>query len=216
VKLRDRISKTIEILKRNSANFKSPVVTEIAVRTKDPFKVLISCLLSLRTKDAVTWKASERLFKIADTPEKISALSLEEIERAIYPVGFYRTKAKRIKEISKILKEKYNSRVPNDFNELLKLKGVGRKTANIVMVYGFGKEGLPIDTHCHRIPNRLGWIKTKKPEDTEKALRKLIPKKYWFEFNDLFVQFGQNICKPVKPMCNICPIKGYCDYYKRN
>ena len=216
MKLRDRISKTIEILKRNSANFKSPVVTEIAVRTKDPFKVLISCLLSLRTKDAVTWKASERLFKIADTPEKISALSLEEIERAIYPVGFYRTKAKRIKEISKILKEKYNSRVPNDFNELLKLKGVGRKTANIVMVYGFGKEGLPIDTHCHRIPNRLGWIKTKKPEDTEKALRKLIPKKYWFEFNDLFVQFGQNICKPVKPMCNICPIKGYCDYYKRN
>jgi endonuclease-3 len=216
VKLRDRISKTIEILKRNSANFKSPVVTEIAGRTKDPFKVLISCLLSLRTKDAVTWKASERLFKIADTPEKISALSLEEIERAIYPVGFYRTKAKRIKEISKILKEKYNSRVPNDFNELLKLKGVGRKTANIVMVYGFGKEGLPIDTHCHRIPNRLGWIKTKKPEDTEKALRKLIPKKYWFEFNDLFVQFGQNICKPVKPMCNICPIKGYCDYYKRN
>jgi endonuclease-3 len=216
VKLRDRISKTIEILKRNSANFKSPVVTEIAVRTKDPFKVLISCLLSLRTKDAVTWKASERLFKIADTPEKISALSLEEIERAIYPVGFYRTKAKRIKEISKILKEKYNSRVPNDFNELLKLKGVGRKTANIVMVYGFGKEGLPIDTHCHRIPNRLGWIKTKKPEDTEKALRKLIPKKYWFEFNDLFVQFGQNICKPVKPMCNICPIKGYCVYYKRN
>jgi len=216
VKLRDRISKTIEILKRNSANFKSPVVTEIAGRTKDPFKVLISCLLSLRTKDAVTWKASERLFKIADTPEKISALSLEEIERAIYPVGFYRTKAKRIKEISKILKEKYNSRVPNDFNELLKLKGVGRKTANIVMVYGFGKEGLPIDTHCHRIPNRLGWIKTKKPEDTEKALRKLIPKKYWFEFNDLFVQFGQNICKPLKPMCNICPIKGYCDYYKRN
>lgn len=216
MKLRDRISKTIEILKRNSANFKSPVVTEIAVRTKDPFKVLISCLLSLRTKDAVTWKASERLFKIADTPEKISALSLEEIERAIYPVGFYRTKAKRIKEISKILKEKYNSRVPNDFNELLKLKGVGRKTANIVMVYGFGKEGLPIDTHCHRIPNRLGWIKTKKPEDTEKALRKLIPKKYWFEFNDLFVQFGQNICKPVKPMCNICPIKGYCVYYKRN
>lgn len=216
MKLRDRISKTIEILKRNSANFKSPVVTEIAGRTKDPFKVLISCLLSLRTKDAVTWKASERLFKIADTPEKISALSLEEIERAIYPVGFYRTKAKRIKEISKILKEKYNSRVPNDFNELLKLKGVGRKTANIVMVYGFGKEGLPIDTHCHRIPNRLGWIKTKKPEDTEKALRKLIPKKYWFEFNDLFVQFGQNICKPLKPMCNICPIKGYCDYYKRN
>lgn len=116
------------------------------------------------------------MFRIADTPEKLSALSIDEIERAIYPVGFYKTKARRIKEISKILIEKYGSRVPDDFNELLKLKGVGRKTASIVMVYGFGKEGSAIDTHCHRIPNRLGWIKTKNPEKTKKALRELIPK----------------------------------------
>lgn len=213
--IRNRIPKVIEILKKNTQNFKSPIVTEIAVQTRDPFKVLISCILSLRTKDAVTEKASERLFKIAETPEKLSNLSLEEIEKAIYPVGFYKTKAKRIKEISKIIKEKYASIVPDNFEELLKLKGVGRKTANIVMVYGFGKEGLPIDTHCHRIPNRLGWIKTKTPEQTEKALRKLIPKKYWFDFNDLFVQFGQNICKPVKPLCNICPVKKYCEFYKK-
>lgn len=214
--IRNRISIVIEILKKSSRNFKSPVVTEVAVQTRDPFKVLISCLLSLRTKDAVTWKASERLFRIADTPEKLSSLSINEIEKAIYPVGFYKTKARRIKEISKILIEKYGSSVPDDFDELLKLKGVGRKTANIVMVYGFGKEGLPIDTHCHRIPNRLGWIKTKNPEETEKALRDLIPKKHWFEFNDLFVQFGQNICKPVKPLCNICPISKYCNYYKKS
>lgn len=213
--LTDRISRVIEILKKNSRNFKSPVVTEVATQTKEPFKVLISCVLSLRTKDEVTRKASEKLFRIADTPEKLSALSIDEIERAIYPVGFYKTKARRIKEISKILIEKYGSRVPDDFNELLKLKGVGRKTANIVMVYGFGKEGLPIDTHCHRIPNRLGWIKTKNPEETEKALRELIPKKHWFEFNDLFVKFGQNICKPVKPLCNICLINKYCKYYQK-
>lgn len=213
--LTDKISRVIEILKKNSRNFKTPVVTEVAAQKKEPFKVLISCLLSLRTKDAVTWKASETLFRIAETPEKLSALSVDEIERAIYPVGFYKTKARRIKEISKILIEKYGSSVPDDIDELLKLKGVGRKTANIVMVYGFGKEGLPIDTHCHRIPNRLGWIKTKNPEETEKSLRNLIPKKHWFDFNDLFVQFGQNICKPVKPLCNICPIREYCKYYKK-
>ncbi len=214
MKIKNKISKVIKILKEKTKNFKSPIVTEVAEKTRDPFKVLISCLLSLRTKDAVTEKASERLFRIADTPEKLSSLSLEEIEKAIYPVGFYRTKARRIKEISSIIKEKYNSKVPDSFEELLKLKGIGRKTANIVMVYGFGKEGLPVDTHCHRIPNRLGWIKTRTPEQTEKKLRELIHKKYWFEFNDLFVQFGQNICKPVKPLCKICPIRKYCDYYK--
>lgn len=214
--LRRKIVRVIEILKEKTGDFKNPIVTEIASKTRDPFKVLISCLLSLRTKDAVTEKASERLFKIADTPEKLSSLPLEKIEEAIYPVGFYKTKARRIKEISKIIKEKYGSKVPDNFEELLKLKGVGRKTANIVMVYGFGKEGLPIDTHCHRIPNRLGWIRTKNPEQTERELRKLLPKKYWFEFNDLFVQFGQNICRPIKPLCNICPIKKYCEYYLKH
>jgi endonuclease-3 len=129
----------------------------------------------------------------------------------IYPVGFYKTKAKRIREISRTLLEKYQGRVPDTFEELLSLKGVGRKTANIVMVYGHKKHGyLPIDTHCHRIPNRLGWIKTKSPEDTEYALKKFLPLQYWNDFNDLFVTFGQTICVPISPFCSHCPIEQYC------
>ena len=176
-----------------------------------PFTVLISCILSLRTKDEVTEKASVRLLKKHNTPEKILKLSEKEIQELIYPVGFYKTKAKRIRELSKTLIEKYNSKVPEDFNELLKLKGVGRKTANIVMTYGHKKQGhLAIDTHCHRIPNRLGWIKTKTPEETEKTLKKILPKKYWMEFNHLFVKFGQTICLPVSPLCSKCPIEKHC------
>ena len=159
----------------------------------------------------MTAKASVRLLKEHDTPEKILKLSTNEIEKLIYPVGFYKTKAKRIKEICSTLIENYNSKVPNDFDELLKLKGVGRKTANIVMVFGYGsKDHIPVDTHCNRIPNRLGWVKTKTPEETEQALLKLLPKKYWQDFNDLFVQFGQNICVPISPFCSRCPIRRYC------
>jgi len=176
-----------------------------------PYTTLISCILSLRTKDEVTEKASIRLLKKYNTPEKMIKLSEKQIQSLIYPVGFYKTKAKRIKEMSQTLIEKYNSMVPDDFNELLKLKGVGRKTANIVMVYGHKKEGyLPIDTHCHRIPNRLGWIKTKTPEETEKKLREILPKKHWHDFNNLFVTFGQTICVPISPFCSRCPIKNYC------
>jgi len=176
-----------------------------------PFTTLISCILSLRTKDEVTDRASVKLLKKYNTPEKILKLSTKKIESLIYPAGFYKTKSKRIKEISKTLIKNYSGKVPDDFNELLKLKGVGRKTANIVMLYGHKKQGfLPIDTHCHKIPNRLGWIKTKTPEQTESALKEILPKKYWNDFNLLFVTFGQKICVPVSPFCSRCPIEKFC------
>lgn len=209
-----QIAPVMAALKREAKRFKQPIVTELADEKEDPFLVLISCLLSLRTKDATTEEASERLFALADTPQAMVKLPVAKIKKAIYPVGFYKTKAKRIKEICAVLIESYGSKVPDDFDELMKLKGVGSKTANIVMVYGFNKSGLPIDTHCHRIPNRLGWVKTKTPEQTEAALRVLLPKKYWHDFNDLFVQFGQNICRPVGPRCGECPVSRYCKYYR--
>jgi endonuclease-3 len=178
---------------------------------RTPFTTLISCILSLRTKDEVTEKASIRLLHKYDTPQKMIKLSEEKISEIIYPVGFYKTKARRIKEISNRIIKDYNGFVPNQFNELLKLKGVGRKTANIVMVYGFNKQDyLPIDTHCHRIPNRIGWIKTKTPDETEKELMKIMPKKYWSDFNNIFVKFGQSICLPISPLCTKCPIEKYC------
>ena len=198
-------------LKKTSKNWKNPIVTEVSEVEKDPYFTLFSCLLSLRTKDAVTAEASKRLFSKAPNLKKLNQLSVKEIEKLIYPVGFYRTKAKRVKEIARVLIKNYNSEVPDTVDELLKLKGVGRKTANIVMVYGHKKTNhLPIDTHCHRIPNRLGWVKTKNPEETEKALEKILPKKYWYDFNDLFVQFGQNICVPISPFCSKCSINKYC------
>jgi endonuclease-3 len=209
----EHIDEIFRLIKKELKQYNSPVLSRSKWdEIKDtPFTTLISCILSLRTKDDVTEKASVRLLKKHDTPEKILKLSEKQIQSLIYPVGFYKIKAKRIKEISKTLIEKYSSKVPQDFNELLKLKGVGRKTANIVMVYGHKKQGfLPIDTHCYRIPNRLGWIKTKTPEETEKTLTKILPKKYWEDFNHLFVSFGQTICLPVSPYCSRCPIKKYC------
>ena len=182
---------------------------------KTPFTVLISCLLSLRTKDEITEQVSIRLLKTHDTPEKIITLSEQQLQTIIYPVGFYKTKAKRIKEIAKTILEKYQGSVPNDFETLITLKGVGRKTANIVMLYGFNNPAyLPIDTHCHRIPNRIGWIQTNTPDETEHELRSLLPKHYWVEFNHLFVLFGQTICTPISPHCSRCPITSYC--LKRN
>lgn len=206
------IGKVITILAKKITHYDNPVVTEIAAQTgKDPFKVLISCLISLRTKDEVTVKASARLFKLAAMPQRMAKLSEKQIRNAIYPAGFYKTKAKRIKEICQTLIAEHGGKVPMTFDELMKLKGVGRKTANIVMVYGHGKpDYLPIDTHCHRIPNRLGWVKTKTPEETEAALVKIIPKQYWMPFNNTFVAFGQNICVPISPKCSICPVERYC------
>jgi len=208
------IAEVMKILKKNRNKFTTPVVTEVANVTESPYQVLISCLLSLRTLDATTAKVSERLFKVAKTPRQMNKLSLRQLAKIIRPVNYYRTKSKRIRQISKEILQKYKGKVPDDFDTLMKFKGVGRKTANIVMVYGFGKQGLPIDTHCHRIPNRLGWIKTKTPEQTEKELRKILPKTYWHDFNDLFVQFGQNICRPAGPKCDACPVRKCCKYQK--
>ena len=208
------IGSVITLIKKEVKRFENPIVTEIGEQTRSPYQVLISCLLSLRTRDSTTAKATKRLFSLAKTPKEMIKLSTKQIEKAIYPVGFYRVKAKRIKAISKTLLEEYKGKVPDSLDELLKWKGVGRKTANIVIVYGFHKEGMPIDIHCHRIPNRIGWITTKTPEKTEVELRRLLPKRYWHDFNDTFVTFGQNICKPVRPRCFECPVSKHCKYYK--
>lgn len=174
------------------------------------FKILISCLLSLRTQDKNTEKASKQLFAVADTPQKIVKLPTKKLEKLIFSSGHYKKKAQVLKHVSKIIIEKYDSKVPKTREELLSIKGIGPKTANIVLNFAFDELVLPIDTHCHRIPNRLGWIKTKTPEKTEAELEKVLPKKYWREFNAIFVRFGQTICQPISPLCSICPINKYC------
>ena len=178
---------------------------------RDPFQVLISCLLSLRTQDTTTGSASERLFELAPIAKTMSGLPVKKIEKAIYPVGFYKVKAKRIRDISRVLVKDYKSKVPDDLDELLKLKGVGRKTANLVVTLGYAKPGICVDTHVHRITNRWGYVKTKKPEETEFALRKKLPRKYWSEINGLLVAFGQGMCKPISPFCSKCTINEYCN-----
>ena len=204
------IDKIILILKKETKKFNITTLNEISF-SNDPFKVLISCLLSLRTKDAVTLVASKKLFAVASTPEKLSKLPVGKIRKLIYPVGFYITKAQRIKDISKVLVEQYKSKVPDTIDELLKLHGVGRKTANIVVTVAFKKHGVAVDTHVHRISNRLGYVKTKTPEQTEYALRAKLPRKYWLAYNDLLVTWGQNVCRPISPLCSQCAISKYCN-----
>jgi endonuclease-3 len=182
----------------------------MASSDRDPFKVLISCILSLRTKDEVTGQASERLYKLAGTARRLAELPTREIERAIYPVGFYRVKARRIKEISRVVLKKYAGRVPDTIEELLTLEGVGRKTANLVVTLGYNKDGICVDTHVHRITNRWGLIITKTPHETELALRNILPVKYWKELNGMLVAFGQGICRPLSPVCSICTINSFC------
>lgn len=177
---------------------------------RDPFKVLVSCIISLRTKDEVTFPAAQRLYKLATTPKDMMNLPEEKIAKAIYPAGFYKTKAKRIKEISKKLYEEYDSKVPNDIDELVKFKGVGRKTANIVMVFGFAEPAVPVDVHVHRLSNRLGWLKSEHPDETEQILRENLPRKYWLDINELLVRHGQNICFARNPRCDKCKITKYC------
>ncbi len=207
---KETISSTIRILKREVKKFKTPSVTEIALEFNSPFHVLISCILSLRTKDYVTIKASRRLFGLASTPSDVSGLSVAKIEKSIYPVGFYHTKAKNIKNICANLIKRFNSKVPDDLELLLSLPGVGRKTANLVLTEGFNKLGVCVDTHVHRISNRLGYVKTSSPEQTEMSLRKKLPKRYWKVYNYLLVAWGQNICRPIGPRCSICQISLYC------
>lgn len=208
----EHVDKLFNLLKKELKKYDLSAVTKSKREIADtPFVVLISCILSLRTKDKVTEKASIRLLGNHETPEKILALSEDKIQKLIYPVGFYKTKAKRIREMSKTIIEEYGGKVPSKFEDLLKLKGVGRKTANIVMVFGHKKHGyIPVDVHCHRIPNRIGWIQTKTPEETEYALKRVLPEKYWDVFNDMFVTFGQNVCLPISPICSKCPIEKYC------
>ena len=189
----------------------SPAVTIVSQREGDPFKVLVSCLLSLRTQDRTTGPASERLFALADTPAKMLSLSREEIEHAIYPVGFYRNKAAQILAICRVLLENYNGAVPDDLDELLTFKGVGRKTANLVMTLGFGRAAICVDTHVHRICNRWGYTSTKTPEETEFALRAKLPLEYWPVINDYLVTFGQNHCTPLSPRCSTCVLAPFCD-----
>lgn len=176
----------------------------------DPYLVLIACILSLRTNDKTTYTATLRMLELGRTPEDFAKCDVKELEKAIYPVGFYANKAKQIVELSKELVEKYNSKVPESIEEMTKFKGVGRKTANLVMSRGFNKPAICVDVHVHRIFNRLGYVKTKTPEETEFALREKLPVKHWIDINTLLVTHGQNVCKPIKPMCDICPIKDYC------
>ncbi|MBI4452980.1 endonuclease III [Candidatus Woesearchaeota archaeon] len=205
------ISKIIPLLKKEVKGFENPVVSKIGEIQKDPFKVLISCILSLRTQDKTTGPVSLRLFEVADTPQKLAKMPLKSIQKIIKPVNYYITKSKRIKEISKILINKYNGKVPETFDELMKLKGVGKKTAAITMVYGHQKaDYIPVDVHVFVVSNRLGWVKTKNAEDTMGELMKIIPKKYWHDLNDLFVLHGQNICFTHSPICSKCAVRNYC------
>ena len=209
--MKDRdIHSAIRILRREVPKWETPIVTLMAETYESPFRVLISCILSLRTQDATTAKASHRLFALADSPETMLKLTAKKIEQLIYPVGFYRTKANNILEICRTLIDRYAGQVPDSIDELLKFKGVGRKTANLVVTLGYRKAGICVDTHVHRISNRWGYVKTKTPEKSEFALRAKLPKKYWIEYNDLLVSFGQHLCRPISPVCSQCPIAKYC------
>lgn len=183
---------------------------QLARKKQDPFKILISTILSARTRDSNTEEATRTLFAKYDTPELIANAEVEELEKLIFKAGFYKVKAARIKEVSQIIKNEYEGIVPDDFGKLISLPGVGAKTANCVLVYAFKIPAIPVDTHVHRIPNRLGWIKTKTPEETEKALKELIPQNQWIRVNRLFVRFGQEVCLPSRPKCGLCPIETLC------
>lgn len=206
------IAKIVEILKKAKqpqSDFVQLMETFHKLE-QGPFLVLISCILSLRTNDKTTYPATLRMLELGKTPRDFSKVNVEHLEKAIYPVGFYKNKAEQIIELSKILVEKYDSKVPDEIDELVKFKGVGRKTANLVLSRGFNKPAICVDVHVHRIFNRLGYVKTKTPEETEFALRKKLPKEFWIDINTLLVTHGQNVCKPVKPLCNECPIIEYC------
>jgi len=200
----------IKILREEYQSWKTPAVSILAQCDGSPFKVLVSCIISLRTKDEVTAESSAKLFEQADTPEKMLCLSENRIAELIYPAGFYRNKSVQIFEISKRLVNNYSSIVPDEIDELLKFKGVGRKTANLVVTLGYGKLGICVDTHVHRICNRLGYISTKTPEETESVLRSRLPQEYWLEINELLVAFGQNHCLPLSPYCSTCRLGNVC------
>jgi len=206
-----RIDKINDILIKEVTKFNVPIVDLIKVQTKDPFKVLVATILSARTGDSTTAQATARLFKKANSMDQLAKLSTKEIEKLIYPVGFYKNKAKFLKELPKAIKEKFKGKIPETVEELVELPGVGRKTANLVVAVGFNKPAICVDTHVHRIMNRFGYLKTKNPLETEFALRKKLPVKYWKSINKLLVAFGQNTCRPISPKCSSCPLKDYCN-----
>ena len=201
----DAVVESLENAKQPKSDF-----VKLMDSYKDPYLVLISCILSLRTNDKTTYPATLRMLKLGKTPQKIMTIKEEKLAQAIYPVGFYKNKAGQIIELSRILVEKYDGKVPCNIEELCKFRGVGRKTANLVLSLGFNVPAICVDVHVHRIFNRLGYLKTKTPEETEFSLRQKLPQKYWIPINTLLVTHGQNICKPIKPLCNKCPIEKYC------
>ena len=204
------IDKIIKLIGNEFRESKKPTVRRTSEK-RDPFKTLIACLLSLRTRDENTAKASASLFKVADTPQEISKLPIKKLEKLIFSSGFYKNKARTINHVSKVILEEYNGKVPSDIDKLIGIKGIGRKTATITRVFGFSKaDCIPTDVHVHQISNRLGWVKTKIPDKTELELMKIIPKKYWYELNTLFVLFGKKICVSVSPFCSRCPVSRYC------
>ncbi|MBN2030851.1 endonuclease III [bacterium] len=205
------IVQVLHILEKAYLHWNAPIVTLVAERSKDPYQILISTLLSLRTKDEVTTQASGRLFAKAHTPRQMLKLKASEIRHLIYPVGFYKRKTGTILTVSKMLIDQYNGNVPDDLHELLKLPGIGRKTANLVITLGFGKPGICVDTHVHRISNRLGYVQTKTPKETEMVLREKLPQKWWIPYNDILVAFGQTLCKPLSPWCSRCPVEHLCE-----
>jgi endonuclease-3 len=204
------IGAIIRRLEQSRPRWNPTALRVVADESRDPFRILIACLLSLRTQDTTTGPAAARLFALADTPAAMLRLPRRRIERAIYPVGFYRTKARVIHRICRRLLERFGGRVPDDLDALLTLPGVGRKTANLVVTMGYGKPGICVDTHVHRISNRLGYVRTRTPEQTEVALRARLPARFWIGYNDLLVAFGQNVCTPVSPRCSICPVRTWC------
>lgn len=203
------IDKIVETLKK--ANQPQSDFVKLMDSFNDPYLVLIACILSLRTNDRTTYPATLRMLELGKTPADFAKLDVKTLEKAIYPVGFYANKAKQIVELSKELVEKYDSKVPDEIDDLVKFNGVGRKTANLVLSEGFKKPAICVDVHVHRISNRLGYLKTKTPEETEFELRKKLPKKYWIDINSLLVTHGQNVCKPINPKCDICPIREFCN-----
>ena len=205
----EKIVRIMETLKQVYPSHEKTTLNRMR-NNPDAFRILISCLISLRTQDKNTEIASERLFAIAQTPEQIVKLPLEKLEKLIYSSGYYKNKAKTIKHVSEIIIKDFSGKVPKTKEDLESIKGIGPKTANIVLAFAFGKLVLPIDTHCHRIPNRLGWVYTTRPESTEIELGKILPKKYWRDFNAIFVQFGKTICVPISPKCSECPVSQYC------
>ncbi len=207
----NHINQVVKILKKELSVGTMPIVSHLAESERDPFVILISTLLSLRTKDEVTEVATERLFALAQTPEEMLKVPQAKIAKAIYPVGFYRVKAKTIHHTCRELIDRFGSKVPDNLDDLLSIKGVGRKTANLVITLAYGMDGICVDTHVHRISNRLGYVVTKTPDETEFALRAKLPRRHWIIYNTLLVFFGRKTCKPVSPLCSICPISQYCD-----